>query len=561
MVHQGDRLPSPADYDPLFASAATLLPQLVEATLAERLRGAERVYENVYSGGRYEIRGGFGVVYLYRLRDATTIVALRVYATEWRVPHDAYEVGRRYDEMDRAFRAEPTLAAVTVPVRFSPEALRVPGWDRPLPLVLLDWAGPETLLDFVRAACTRPTAATRAALAVVARHWRDLLATLAAQQVEHGDLSPTNAIVRRADLGLTLIDYDFVWLHRLRDSNVSGVEAGQRLYSPPDIHRRIMLPSIPSSDPFAGLVIYTTLLALAERPELWHARRRQGGPLPAKAMLFTPDDLADPDTSWIFGAVALCAGREVRLALRALREACYRGVETLPDSLDGFLHWERRGEPSLEARIEKGWLRVEWSWQEGWGEHLVLLWRGDAPPKPGQMDRRWHLRRPVSGERRGKVEHRLASAVQSGHVALYRAPRETAQGAIAHAPDAQPVAAAEALVPRTVRCALLYAQGAAENILEIWSVDGRALPPLVVVRRIGARPDRVFGHMIVEQIATAEPFKRIALVPADRQNAFPPRSELRVFPARPEDRWRVKIETIGTGTEVRPLIKGCLLLN
>jgi hypothetical protein len=146
-------------------------------------------------------------------------------------------------------------------------------------------------------------------------------------------------------------------------------------------------------------------------------------------------------------------------------------------------------------------------------------------------------------------------------VAHYRNPPETAPGAIDQPPDAPPVATGEAVVPRTVRCALLRAQGADENTLEVWSADGGALPPLVVVRRIGRRPERAFGHRIVERIAPGEPVVRIALSLSARRVAYPPKSELRVFPARPEDRWRVKVETVGTGAESGPLIRGRLLLS
>jgi hypothetical protein len=560
LVNPGDRLPSPSDYDPLFTSAATLLPHLVEDELAERLRGAERVYENVYSGGRYEIRGGFGVIYLYRLLDGR-IVTLRVYATTWQVPRRPPEVACRYGEVDRYFRGDPQLAALTTPVRFYPEALTVPGWERALPLVVMDWAGPDTLLDLVANTCARPGSTTGAALGALAARWRELLATLDARDVEHGDISPTNTIVRRADMGLTLIDYDFVWLRALWDRNVSGTEAIQRHYRHPDIYRRLLIRAIPSSDPFAGLVIYTTLLALAERPDLWRERRRQGGELPGGVILFAQEDLEDPDHSRIFGEIEHCSGREVRRALWALREACYRTVEELPPSLEGLLNWDRRADPPLEAHIDDGWLHVRWSWDEGWGDRLVLLWRSDAPPSPGHLEKRWDLRRAGPGERRGTLDYRLPGEVRGGYVALHRNPPEAAPGAIAQPPDLRPVATSEAMVSRTVRCALLQRQGADENTLEIWSVDGGTLPPLVVVRRVGGRPDRAFGHRIVERISSAEPVVRIVLAPSARRVAYPPQSELRVFPARPVDRWRVRVETVGTGAESGPFVRGRLLLG
>ena len=200
----------------------------------------------------------------------------------------------------------------TVPFDYQPQGIRVEG--RALPLVKMVWAPGASLYAFVDNHRDDPDVLRR-----LAGRWAAMLQALRAADIAHGDLQHGNVLVSHQDDApqLHLVDYDTMWVPALRGR--TSPEVGHRNYQHPDRSEQDFGPYL---DHFAGLAVYTALLACAERPSLW-PRFTTG-----ENVLFRASDFYDPSRS------ALLDELEDLQTLGALpdvlRTACYLEPEAVP---------------------------------------------------------------------------------------------------------------------------------------------------------------------------------------------------------------------------------------
>jgi hypothetical protein len=259
---------------------------------------------------------------VYQLRQPSgRVLALRCPLS------DTFE--RSYPDRYRALAGDPRLG----PLRehpaspfpgelfFLPDGLLLPAAElrsRPHPVIATDWVMGPTLHQ---AADRASRAGDKGALARLAQKWLAVVEALETHGFVHGDLTGDNALVRPGG-GIALVDYDAAaWpgsppAPPARPNPNYAHPTGQPA---PPLERR---------DRFAALVIYTSLRALAERPEL----RPQFGDAttePGGAILFSPWDLVDPPNSAVFAALrGLDPGASA--FVRALRSACVRHADAVP---------------------------------------------------------------------------------------------------------------------------------------------------------------------------------------------------------------------------------------
>lgn len=200
----------------------------------------------------------------------------------------------------------------TVPFDYQPQGIRVEG--RALPLVKMAWAPGASLYAFVDNHRDDPDVLRR-----LAGRWAAMLQALRAADIAHGDLQHGNVLVSHQDDAprLHLVDYDTMWVPALQGR--TSPEVGHRNYQHPDRSEQDFGPYL---DHFAGLAVYTALLACAERPSLW-PRFTTG-----ENVLFRASDFYDPSRS------ALLDELEDLQTLGALpdvlRTACYLEPEAVP---------------------------------------------------------------------------------------------------------------------------------------------------------------------------------------------------------------------------------------
>ena len=128
----------------------------------------------------------------------------------------------------------------------------------------------------------------RSSLQKLASDWRVMLEKLEVANIAHGDLQHGNVLVEPTG-ALRLVDYDGMFVPAL--AGQQSTEQGQPSYQHPSRNKTHFGLGL---DRFAGLAIYTALLALAVKPDLWARFDNEDN------ILFTPDDLRDPGASSIF---------------------------------------------------------------------------------------------------------------------------------------------------------------------------------------------------------------------------------------------------------------------
>ena len=158
------------------------------------------------------------------------------------------------------------------------------------PVTRMEWAEGETLCDFIKhnlqdARCLKTAAV----------EFQKMVTALHAHQISHGDLQDGNILFKRSDtdVEIKLIDYDSVFVPALhgQPDNIVGVPAyqhPQRIAGGGGANEKV--------DYFSELVIYLSLLSLAEKPDLWS----QFGAPTEKRLLFIAEDFKNPDQSDVF---------------------------------------------------------------------------------------------------------------------------------------------------------------------------------------------------------------------------------------------------------------------
>ena len=244
------------------------------------------------------VAGNFAVT--YQLRAGTRQWAVRCFHRE------AADRASRYAAISQ------TLAKLhggpLVPIEYLDPGVRVgTAW---YPITKMPWIEGYPLNRSVEAALSRP-----ATLRNLERRFVELVTTLRAGGIAHGDLQHGNILVESAG-SLRLVDYDGMFVPALHGRAAS--ECGDPNYQ----HPRRGLQFDAELDRFAALVIVVALRALASAPRLWQTYNTGDN------LLFRRADFANPSQSALFGELAGIA--EVRDLARALAQAARDDYARVP---------------------------------------------------------------------------------------------------------------------------------------------------------------------------------------------------------------------------------------
>ncbi|MBV9924456.1 MAG: hypothetical protein JOZ96_05390 [Acidobacteria bacterium] len=264
----------------------------------------------------------------------------------------------RYQALDVHLNANRIAALPRF--KYLPKGILVAG--RRYPVLVMEWVEGPTLDVYLDEAVGR-----REALLHLADEWVRLVAALREANVAHGDLQHGNIIVEGGRL--RLVDLDGMYVPALKGFKAS--EVGHQHYQHP---ARDVAHFTADTDNFSALVVYLSLISLAERPQLWQEHHDEN-------LLFTRADFADPGASALFPKVEAIGEEHARLA-GALREACASGPESAPpltelveprSTLPGWMNapadmevrartrevarapWPRGGEGQTQWRTPKRW--------------------------------------------------------------------------------------------------------------------------------------------------------------------------------------------------------------
>lgn len=177
--------------------------------------------------------------------------------------------------------------------RYFPRGILVAG--QRYPTLVMEWIAGPTLDVYLDEVVGR-----REVVLHLAEEWLKLMSELRAASVAHGDLQHGNIIVERGRLRLVDLDGMFVPALRGLPSN----EVGHQHYQHPERHARFFSLAV---DNFSALVVYLSLIALAERPSLWAEHHDEN-------LIFRRADFVDPGSSVLLRQVREIGGEHAHLA-------------------------------------------------------------------------------------------------------------------------------------------------------------------------------------------------------------------------------------------------------
>jgi hypothetical protein len=165
------------------------------------------------------------------------------------------------------------------------------------PILKMEWVEGLSLNNYVE-----NNLANRSKLAALRLAFREMVSDLRQSRIAHGDLQHGNILVREDEL--VLVDYDGMFVPEL--ARFHSAELGHPNYQHPKRagkHFGLFL------DNFAGWLIDTSLLCLAEDSFLWD--QFSGGD---ECLLFRRCDLLSPQDSPLFSYLSRHSSRQVRSA-------------------------------------------------------------------------------------------------------------------------------------------------------------------------------------------------------------------------------------------------------
>jgi hypothetical protein len=294
-------------------------PKLRGAKVKSDKRGAPAAYT-----------GSFGSVYRVTTNSGRRI-ALRVF-------HPTPKVPERYDQavfLNRWFKLGEELAALRAVGRQPPEilefalvpdALSIDG--QLLPVLKLPWVSGRNLDDWIGKRLQQGRAA---ALRTLASNWREAMHDMRKVGLAHGDFHHGNIKLEPSGV-MRYLDYDSMFASAL--SGFENSEIGHQNFQHPSFHFPAprLRPFDRDMDNFSALVIYTSLLAVADDPSLWRRYHHDDN------LIFEGGrDFADPDGSPLFAE------------LRRSANPITRGLANL---LARYAKGPAHAVPSLERAIE-----------------------------------------------------------------------------------------------------------------------------------------------------------------------------------------------------------------
>ena len=243
--------------------------------------------------------GGFSIV--FRFTNGPNSFALRCWIKNIK------DAEIRYQEVSTYLKQRNL--PYFVDFEYIPEGILVNGtrW----PITRMEWAEGKTLCQFIERNLPNSDI-----LRTAAAEFLKMVKTLHSHQISHGDLQDGNILIEQngTDVEIKLIDYDSLFVPALRGypDSICGVAEYQ--------HPKRMAGGGTANetvDYFSELVIYLSLIALAEKSDLWS----RFGQREERGLLFVAEDFKNPSQSQVFQELEKLSP-DVTLLTSKLKEFC-----------------------------------------------------------------------------------------------------------------------------------------------------------------------------------------------------------------------------------------------
>jgi parallel beta-helix repeat protein len=162
----------------------------------------------------------------------------------------------------------------------------------------------------------------RRAIRKIADDFLNCMKLLKKYKIAHGDLSHDNIIVDKNG-NIKLVDYDGIFIPTFKHEKAP--ELGHLCYQHPKRDASFYNEKI---DNFSILVIYLSLLAIADDPSLW--KKYNNG----ENLIFTAEDFKDPANSILLQSLKRNRDTQISKLATLLEESCKKDPELVPDIRD-----------------------------------------------------------------------------------------------------------------------------------------------------------------------------------------------------------------------------------
>lgn len=246
--------------------------------------------------------GGYSVVYPINVNGKK--LALRCWIK------DPGNVKERYVRVKKYLQSHPT--SYLVDFDYVDKGIVVDGHQ--YPISYMEWIEGKTLSQFIDQNINDADT-----LNMLADQFLVMVKELHSKNISHGDLQDGNIMVTQnsSAFELKLVDYDSLYAPTLQNWNIQDDLQGVADYQHPKRYPK----SNEKADYFSELVIYLSLIAYSEQPNLWKKGQE-------KRLLFTADDFRNPSGSITFRALEMLSPRVKNLADK-LKEFCLQSDTNL----------------------------------------------------------------------------------------------------------------------------------------------------------------------------------------------------------------------------------------
>jgi uncharacterized membrane protein len=238
--------------------------------------------------------GGFACVFKYETFNPKKLWAVRCFL------QSTSSVATHYSKVSTRL-PNISCSSYFVECSFLAQGIRVEG--NLYPTVKMEWAEGKDLRTFIR-----DNLNNKNNLDLLAQAWVKLSKELTDAGIAHGDLQHGNITVDESNgLNLKLIDYDSLYF------SADGNAINDEIKGIPDYQhplRSKLQKQCLQIDFFPQLVIYLSIVALAENPQLWNNYNLDN----TERLLFSVADFQNPDRAQVFQVISQLSPNIARLA-------------------------------------------------------------------------------------------------------------------------------------------------------------------------------------------------------------------------------------------------------
>lgn len=173
------------------------------------------------------------------------------------------------------------------------------------PVVLMDWVDGKPLKEYINDNASN----LKSKLPQIASNFKEMVEYFHKENIAHGDLQHGNILVKN-DGSLIIIDYDSMFIKPLE--GMTDAIKGLPGYQHPSRNQNKFIN--PKLDYFSELVIYLSLLAFEQFPNLWIKYYE------TEDLLFSKEDFHNADKSEIINKLLLSSNQTIKELTQRMKE-------------------------------------------------------------------------------------------------------------------------------------------------------------------------------------------------------------------------------------------------